>query len=110
MSKNLTNRIKIVLFKSPVKLASEKFGLHRSERKAMLIVTRKLEEIISIGDGIAVQVLRMKPNGMVEIGIRAPKEMPIDPHRRSAASSQEAIPSSSKQISTKAYSIDWDCP
>ena len=110
MSKNLTNRIKIVLFKSPVKLASEKFGLHRSERKAMLIITRELEETISIGDSITLKVLKMKPNGMVEIGIRAPKEMPIDPHRRSAAFSQKAIPSSSKQISTKAYSIDWDCP
>ncbi len=42
----------------------------------MLVLSRKEEEWIRIGDNIYVYVLEIKP-GCVKLGIRAPKEIPI---------------------------------
>jgi carbon storage regulator len=45
----------------------------------VLVVTRKLNEAIVIGDGIEVRVLRQGRDG-VRLGITAPAEVPV--HRR----------------------------
>jgi carbon storage regulator len=45
----------------------------------VLVVTRKLNEAIVIGDGIEVRVLRQGRDG-VRLGITAPSEVPV--HRR----------------------------
>jgi len=42
----------------------------------MLILSRKLDEVINIGDKITIKVLSIQ-EGQVKIGIEAPKEMPI---------------------------------
>lgn len=42
----------------------------------MLVLKRKLNESIMIGDGIEIKILSMDKEG-VRIGIEAPKEMPI---------------------------------
>jgi carbon storage regulator len=42
----------------------------------MLILSRKLDEVINIGDSISIKVLSIQ-EGQVKIGIVAPKEMPI---------------------------------
>ena len=45
----------------------------------MLVVTRKLNEAIVVGDGIEIVVLRNGRDG-VRLGIRAPSHVPV--HRR----------------------------
>jgi carbon storage regulator len=45
----------------------------------MLVVTRRIDEAIVIGDGIEVRVLRIGKAG-VRIGITAPADVPV--HRR----------------------------
>ena len=45
----------------------------------MLILTRKVGEIIMIGDDIVVKVLGVR-SGQVKIGIEAPRELPV--HRQ----------------------------
>ena len=45
----------------------------------MLILTRKVGEIIMIGEDIVVKVLGVR-SGQVKIGIEAPREMPV--HRQ----------------------------
>lgn len=42
----------------------------------MLILSRKVDEVINIGDKITVKILAMK-DGQVRIGIDAPRELPI---------------------------------
>jgi len=42
----------------------------------MLILSRKIDEVIHIGDQIAVKVLSIQ-DGQVKIGIDAPREVPI---------------------------------
>jgi len=42
----------------------------------MLILTRKPEEVIRLGDNITVKVLSIK-NGQVKLGIEAPKELRV---------------------------------
>lgn len=42
----------------------------------MLILTRRLGEVINIGDNIEVQVLRVEGN-QVRLGITAPKDIPV---------------------------------
>jgi carbon storage regulator len=42
----------------------------------MLILSRKLDEVINIGDSITIKVLSIQ-EGQVKIGIVAPKDMPI---------------------------------
>ncbi len=45
----------------------------------MLILTRKVGEVIMIGEDIVVKVLGVR-SGQVKIGIEAPREMPV--HRQ----------------------------
>lgn len=42
----------------------------------MLIVTRKYDEVINIGDEIEVKVLGIK-EGQVRLGVTAPKDIPV---------------------------------
>lgn len=42
----------------------------------MLVLTRKIEESITIGSDITVSVLEIKGN-QVKIGIKAPKDVPV---------------------------------
>jgi carbon storage regulator len=42
----------------------------------MLILSRKVDEVINIGDKITVKVLAMK-DGHVRLGIEAPRDLPI---------------------------------
>lgn len=46
----------------------------------MLVLQRKVNEIITIGDSIEVQVVRVKEDGSVRLGITAPREIPV--HRK----------------------------
>ena len=43
----------------------------------MLILTRKVEESITIGDRITVSVLEVRGN-QVKLGIKAPKNIPVN--------------------------------
>ena len=45
----------------------------------MLILTRKVGEIIMIGEDIVVKVLGVR-SGQVKIGIEAPRELPVHRH------------------------------
>ena len=45
----------------------------------MLVLTRRVEEEIVIGDDIVVKIIELR-NGKVRIGVEAPKDMPV--HRR----------------------------
>jgi len=45
----------------------------------MLILTRKVGEVIMIGDDIVVKVLGVR-SGQVKIGIEAPRELPVHRH------------------------------
>lgn len=45
----------------------------------MLILTRKIGELIMIGDSIMVKVLGVR-SGQVKIGIEAPKDLPVHRH------------------------------
>ena len=45
----------------------------------MLILTRKVGEIIMIGDDVVVKVLGVR-SGQVKIGIEAPRELPVHRH------------------------------
>jgi len=45
----------------------------------MLILTRKMGEIIMIGENIMVKVLGVR-SGQVKIGIEAPRELPVHRH------------------------------
>jgi len=42
----------------------------------MLIVTRKYDEVINIGEEIEVKVLGIK-EGQVRLGVKAPKDIPV---------------------------------
>lgn len=46
----------------------------------MLILTRKINERIRIGDDVEVVVISVGPNGAVRLGIQAPREVPV--HRQ----------------------------
>lgn len=45
----------------------------------MLILTRKVGDLIMIGDSIVVKVLSVR-SGQVKIGVEAPKELPVHRH------------------------------
>ena len=45
----------------------------------MLILTRKVGEVIMIGEDIVVKVLGVR-SGQVKIGIEAPRELPVHRH------------------------------
>jgi len=45
----------------------------------MLILTRKVGEVIMIGDDIVVKVLGVR-SGQVKIGIEAPRDLPVHRH------------------------------
>lgn len=69
----------------------------------MLVVTRKLNEAIVIGDGIEVVVLRNGRDG-VRLGITAPPHVPVhrrevyDTIRAANASAAEGIPSATHVV------------
>lgn len=64
----------------------------------MLVVTRRVDEAVVIGDGIEVRVLRVGKSG-VRLGITAAPDVPV--HRRevydavSAANQKSAVPDES---------------
>lgn len=41
----------------------------------MLVLTRREGEVVLIGDDIRVMVVRIKPNGQVQLGIEAPRDV-----------------------------------
>jgi carbon storage regulator len=43
----------------------------------MLILTRRIGEIIRIGDDVTVTVLAVKDGGQVRLGVEAPKNIPV---------------------------------
>ncbi len=45
----------------------------------MLILTRKVGEIVMIGEDVVVKVLGVR-SGQVKIGIEAPRELPVHRH------------------------------
>jgi carbon storage regulator len=45
----------------------------------MLILTRKIGEVIMVGEDIVVKVLGVR-SGQVKIGIEAPKQLPVHRH------------------------------
>ena len=45
----------------------------------MLILTRKVGEVIMIGEDVVVKVLGVR-SGQVKIGIEAPRELPVHRH------------------------------
>lgn len=69
----------------------------------MLVVTRKLNEAIVIGDGIEVVVLRNGRDG-VRLGITAPPHVPVhrrevyDTIRAANASAAEGIPTATQVV------------
>lgn len=62
-----------VLAKEPVRAQGDE---GRLEEDIMLVLTRKIGEVVVIGDQIEVTVLRVN-GAQVRIGIRAPKEVPV---------------------------------
>ena len=43
----------------------------------MLILSRKTDQRIMIGDDIVIQIVQVKENGDVAVGIEAPRDVPI---------------------------------
>jgi carbon storage regulator len=43
----------------------------------MLILTRRVDEVVRIGDEISIKVIAVRGN-QVQIGIAAPKEIPVN--------------------------------
>lgn len=43
----------------------------------MLILTREIDEVVTIGDLIRVQVIAIRRDGKVRLGIEAPNEIPV---------------------------------
>ena len=68
----------------------------------MLVVTRKLNEAIVIGDAIEVRVLRSGREG-VRLGITAPSDVPV--HRREVYDAICAANASAAAGSTKAHGL-----
>ena len=54
-------------------------GLSPSKGGRMLVLSRKLGEVIKIGDDIAIEVVEIR-GGRVRLGITAPDEVPV--HRQ----------------------------
>ncbi|MCL4492058.1 MAG: carbon storage regulator CsrA [Nitrospirae bacterium] len=64
----------------------------------MLVLTRKADQTINIGDDIRIKILEIG-NGYVKLGIEAPKEMPIY---------REELYEKLKQLNVEAARIDID--
>lgn len=68
----------------------------------MLILTRKVGEVIMIGEDIVVKVLGVR-SGQVKIGIEAPRELPVHRHeifeRIKSESEAQAVESMSNPCS-----------
>lgn len=62
----------------------------------MLILTRRINEALVIGDNVTVTVLGVKGN-QVRIGVDAPKDVSV--HREELASKGDAIEQSSVELS-----------
>ena len=45
----------------------------------MLVLTRRIGEVLNVGDDVEIAVLGIKGN-QVRFGIKAPKEVPVDRH------------------------------
>lgn len=64
----------------------------------MLVLTRKPDQIIAIGDDIKIRVLEIG-NGFVKIGIDAPRDMPIY---------REEVYEKLKQLNIEAAKLDME--
>jgi carbon storage regulator len=70
----------------------------------VLVVTRRLNEAVVIGDGIEVRVLRMGRDG-VRLGITAPPEVSV--HRSEIYDQIRAANSAAAVAAGDAGSVDW---
>lgn len=43
----------------------------------MLVLDRKKDKVIRVGDDIKIIIVQVKANGHVKIGIEAPKDIPV---------------------------------
>lgn len=75
-NKSLLHRATVALFKITAIVISE---VNNKRRNFMLILTRRIDETLMIGDKIHVKVLGIKGN-QVRIGIIAPTEVSV--HRK----------------------------
>lgn len=66
----------------------------------MLVLTRKRDETVQIGDGITITVVRINGN-MVRIGIEAPRDVPV--HRGEV---REAIKRSADDLKPRGHVTD----
>jgi len=64
------------IFGATVALKMFSFATLFQRSVKMLVLSRKVDEVICIGDDIEIQVVRIG-NGTVRLGIRAPREVPI---------------------------------
>jgi carbon storage regulator CsrA len=64
----------------------------------MLVLTRKLQEQIQIGDNITVSILRVKGNS-VRIGIQAPRDVRVV--RQELSASAAAFPTASAELAAR---------
>ena len=71
----------------------------------MLVLTRKLQEKIQIGDGITITVLRTKGKS-VRLGIEAPMEVPVIRGELAFGQAADATPDEEVGASTVATSVD----
>lgn len=44
----------------------------------MLVLTRRVDEIVKIGDDIEIMVVKIDGRGQVKLGITAPKDVVVD--------------------------------
>lgn len=67
----------------------------------MLVLTRRPNEVINIGDNIVVKVISVKDGNHVLIGVEAPRDIPVHraevyarvkKERETAAREREAVP------------------
>ena len=64
----------------------------------MLVITRKVEEAIVIGDGIEIRILRIGKDG-VRVGVTAPSDVAV--HRREIYEQVRAANASAASIDTQ---------
>lgn len=65
-----------------------RLGPAYKEDRGMLVLSRKVNERIKIGDQIWVRVVEIRGNGLVRLGIEAPREMAV--HREEVVERAEA--------------------
>jgi len=80
---------------------SWKLNLASAKETAMLVLTRKLDEQIKIGDDITITIIKLR-NNQIRIGIEAPKEVRVLRGELEAKSDQELAKSSQPKQAAQA--------